>query len=421
MKHLVVLGAGTAGTTIVNKLHARLSRDEWAITVVDQDDRHPYQPGFLLLPFGVYRADELTEPRSSFMPEGVDFRIAAIDRVIPAEHRALLVDGTNLPYDALVIATGTSPRPDQTEGMLGAEWHRSIHEFYTLEGSEALAGALQHFERGRLVVHITEMPIKCPVAPLEFTFLADAYLRKRGIRDQVEITYVTPLDGAFTKPIAARMLGGMLDERHVHLEADFTIEHVDSVGKTIVSYDERVVPFDLLVTVPLNMGADYVQRSGLGDELNYVHVDKGTFQSATWPDIFAVGDAADLPTSKAGSTAHFASEIFVENFVELAAGRPMSKRFDGHANCFVESGDAHRLQLRHRAAPREGPDPGDRADDVAARDGNQPPRQDGVQVDLLEPAAARASVARADADEHGGQGTGGHRVTARIERREVCE
>ena len=250
-----------------------------------------------------------------------------------------------LPYDQLVIATGTTPRPDQTPGMLGPEWRRSIFDFYTLEGAEALAEALSRFERGRLVVHVTEMPIKCPVAPLEFTFLAEAWLRERGIRDRVEVVYVTPLDGAFTKPVASAHLGGMLEERKVHVETDFMVERIDTEQKMLVSYDEREIPFDLLVTVPLNMGADFVAASGLGDELNYVRVDKHTQLSKQFDNIFAIGDASDIPASKAGSVAHFSVEIFVGNFLEHIAGLPMTGAFDGHANCFVESGDDKALLI----------------------------------------------------------------------------
>ncbi len=275
----------------------------------------------------------------------MDYVVAEVDRVEPEADTVSLADGRTLPYDYLVIATGTSPRPDQTPGMLGPEWRKSIFDFYTLDGAKALAEALETFDHGRLVVHITEMPIKCPVAPLEFTFLAEAWLRERGIRDRVEMTYVTPLPGAFTKPVASEHLGSMLDERKVLVEPDFMVERIDNERKTLVSYDEREVPFDLLVTVPLNMGADFVARSGMGDELNYVPVDKHTFLSKEYSNVFAVGDAGDIPTSKAGSVAHFAVEIFVENFMEYIEGRPMTASFDGHANCFVESGDGKGLLI----------------------------------------------------------------------------
>ena len=338
MKRIVILGGGTAGTMASNRLRKRLDQAEWAITVVDQNDAHVYQPGNLFVPFGIYEPADLVKPRRRFLPDGVELVLSEIDHVEPERNVVELADGRTLPYDYLIIATGTSPRPDQTPGMIGPEWRKSIHEFYTLEGATALANTLAEWEGGRMVVHIVDMPIKCPVAPLEFTFLADSYFAERGMRDRVDMVFVTPLDGAFTKPIASKHLGGILDERKVALEADFMVEHIDADAKALVSYDEREIPFDLLVTIPLNMGADYVARSGLGDDLNYVPVDKQTLLAKAHDNIFAIGDASDIPTSKAGSVAHFSIELFEENFINHIHGRPMTKLFDGHANCFIESG-----------------------------------------------------------------------------------
>ncbi len=345
MKRLLVLGAGTAGTMVVNKLRPRLPRTEWNITVVDAADTHYYQPGYLFIPFGMYRPDEVTKPTKRFIPTGVDLVTGEIDRVVPDENTVLLADGTQFDYDYLIIATGTTPRPDETPGMADGEWRQSVHEFYTYEGAVALAEKLKTWQGGRLVVHIVEMPIKCPVAPLEFTFLADAYFTEQGRRDQVDITYVTPLEGAFTKPVSSKYLGDMLDERKVALEADFMLERIDPDTKTLVSYDEREIPFDLLVTVPVNMGADYVARSGLGDELNYVPVDKHTLLSKAHDNIFAIGDANDIPASKAGSVAHFSMDLFPDNFVRHVAGLEMTGMFDGHANCFIETGHGKGLLI----------------------------------------------------------------------------
>jgi sulfide:quinone oxidoreductase len=344
MKRLLVLGAGTAGTMAVNKLRPRLARDEWAITVVDSDPKHYYQPGYLFVPFGTYTPEEIVKPKKRFIPEGVDLVMGEIDRVEPDANKVLLVDGTELPYDYLVIATGTTPRPEETPGMAD-DLGGSVHEFYTHAGATALGEKLAGWEGGRLVVHITEMPIKCPVAPLEFTFLADSYFHERGMRDKVEIVYVTPLEGAFTKPVASKHLGDMLDTRGITIEGDFMIESIDAEAKKLVSFDEREVAYDLLVTIPLNMGADYVGRSGLGDDLNYVEVDKHTLLSDNYDNIFAIGDASNIPASKAGSVAHFAMDLFGENFVNHVNGRPMTALFDGHANCFIESGHGKGLLI----------------------------------------------------------------------------
>ncbi len=344
MKRLLILGAGTAGTMVANRLRSRLD-EEWEVSIVDRDDSHHYQPGYLFVPFGGYTPQQLVRPRRRFLGSGIEMVEGEIDAVAPDENRVDMKDGRGLGYDYLVVASGTTPRPDQTPGMLGEEWGKSIFEFYTLDGSVALARKLEDWDGGRLVVHITEMPIKCPPAPLEFAFLADSHFRSRGMRDRVDITFVTPLDGAFTKPVASARLGAMLDRRQIGLESDFYIERVDQASRSIVSYDEREVGFDLLVTVPLNMGADFIARSGMGDELNYVPVDRHTMLSDRWDNVFAIGDAADLPTSKAGSVAHFASEVLAENFMLHIAGRPMTHSFDGHANCFVESGSGKAMLI----------------------------------------------------------------------------
>ena len=346
MKRLVVLGGGTAGTMVVNKLRKKLKDEEWSITVIDKDNDHIYQPGLLLLPFGVYRPEELVKKRDHFFPRGVKFIRSAVDKIVPESNHVLLADGKVVEYDQLVIATGTSPRPDQTQGMDDpAIWRKSVFDFFTLEGSIALRNALSTWSGGRLVIHITEMPIKCPVAPLEFAFLADAFFEERKMRDQVEIVYVTPLEGAFTKPTASKRLGTMLADRKIKLEPDFMIDRIDPEAKTLVSMDEREVPFDLLVTIPLNMGDDLIARSGMGNDLNYVPVDKETFLSKSYANVFVLGDASDIPASKAGSVAHFAIELFAENFVDYVEGRSMKHRFDGHANCFIESGHGKGLLI----------------------------------------------------------------------------
>ena len=339
MKKLLILGAGTAGTMVANKLTHVLSRDEWKITIVDQNETHYYQPGFLFIPFGIYGENDVIKPKRDYIPPGVEMILSEIELIEPDDSRVRLAkDGRILNYDVLIIATGTHPRPDETPGLVEGEWRQTIHDFYTIDGAVALAKHFRTWEGGRLVLNIMELPFKCPVAPLEFIFLADWYFHEKGMRDKVDLTLVTPLPGAFTKPRAASLLGNILEEKNINLVPEFYAESVDPERKTLVSYDEEEVPYDLLVTVPVNMGADVIGRSGLGDELNHVPVDKHTFLSKKYGNIFALGDAASLPTSKAGSVAHFAAEVFVENFLRYVDGQEMTEKFDGHANCFIESG-----------------------------------------------------------------------------------
>jgi sulfide:quinone oxidoreductase len=339
MRNVLILGGGTAGTMAANKLRKALPAKEWAITVVDQDDNHRYQPGYLFMPFGTYTPEQVTKSRRKYLRKDVPLVYGDIEMIKPDENMVVLTDGRTLDYDMLIIASGVQPRPDQTPGMTDAPaWHDTVHEFYSYEGSRALAKKLENWPGGKLVINIVDMPIKCPVAPLEFAFLADSYFKDKGMRDKVDITYVTPLDAAFTKPIAAEAFGNTLEEKGIAVVPDFMMESVDGEAGKILAFDETEVPFDLLVTVPLNMGAEFVARSGLGNDVNLVPVDKFTQQSKKYDNIFALGDANDIPASKAGSVAHFEVDIFVENFLQLIAGKPMTHSFDGHANCFIETG-----------------------------------------------------------------------------------
>jgi sulfide:quinone oxidoreductase len=264
--------------------------------------------------------------------------MAEVDQILPEQRLVSLKDGSTLAYDWLIIATGTGIHPEETEGLLGAEWRQSIFDFYTFEGAMALRAALATWPGGRLVVNVAEMPIKCPVAPLEFLFLADEFFARRGIRRQVELHYVTPLPGAFTKPTCNRELAGLLAAKDIRVTPDFAIARVDNANKTIVAWDDQVVPFDLLVTIPTNKGDAAIERSGLGDELGFVPTDPHNLCSSQYPEIFVIGDAANVPASKAGSVAHFESEVLTENVISALAGQPLTAEFDGHANCFIESG-----------------------------------------------------------------------------------
>ena len=338
-RRIVILGGGTGGTMTANRLRRRFDADEAEIHVVDQDDRHVYQPGLLFVPFGLAHVDEIVRPRRRQLHKGIVFHEAEVEEVLLDRDEVRLGDGSVLPYDVLVIASGSRLQPEETQGLTGPGWNERTFTFYTPEGAQALHRALGRFDGGRLVVNIVDMPIKCPVAPLELAFLADWYLRERGIRARTELVYATPLDGAFTKPIASEHLAGLLAAKDIELVTEFNAGEVDGIGGKLSSYDGREVHFDLLVTVPLHGGAAFVDRSeGLGDILGFVPTDKRTLQAAVKPNVFALGDAADLPTSKAGSVTHFEAEILTENIARFLAGDELEAGYDGHANCFIETG-----------------------------------------------------------------------------------
>ena len=345
MKNLVILGAGTAGTMMANHLVSKLKKDFWKITIIDQYKTHYYQPGFLFLPFDIYTSKQVKKNGKKFIPKEVNYIQEKIEKIIPDKNEILLESNKKLDYDLLIIATGTKIAPEETEGMTGPMWHKNIFDFYTYEGAKALRDKFREWEGGKLVIHITEMPIKCPVAPLEFAFLADSYFKNSGIRDKVDITFVTPLDGAFTKPKATQALHYLLEEKGIKEVTDFNIERVDYENNKIIDYADTEVDYDLLVTVPTNMGDSLIERSGLGDDLNFVPTNKATLQTTANENIFALGDCTNLPASKAGSVAHFEAEILTENILRYIDGKELKEKFDGHANCFIETGNGKALLI----------------------------------------------------------------------------
>jgi sulfide:quinone oxidoreductase len=337
MKTFLILGAGTGGTMVANKMSAVLDHQEWRIVVVDKDENHYYQPGFLFIPFGIYSPSDVVKPKRNFLPPSVEMVFGDIELIEPEKNRVKLSDGKTISYDYMVVSTGSEIRPDETPGMLDG-WHKNIFDFYTPKGAEKLHQFLETWQGGRLTLNVAEMPIKCPVAPLEFIMLADWYFRKRGIRNKVELVYATPLTGAFTKPICSIMLADVLKGKNISIVPEFNIMEVDNAKQVIRSYDETEVSYDVLVSIPINKGAEVIKNSGMGDSLNFIPANKHTLQTEKWPNIFIIGDAGNVPASKAGSVAHFMLDILVKNILSHMKGQEMLAKFDGHANCYVETG-----------------------------------------------------------------------------------
>ena len=324
---------------VAKKMAKKLDGRQWKVILVDKDTKHYYQPGYLFIPFGKYEEKDVIKLNKQYIPSNIEYIISNIELIEPdANQVTLTLDKRVIKYDYLVVATGCDIHPEQTEGLSGAGWRKNIFDFYTYEGAAALRKFLDRWQGGRLVVNVVENPIKCPVAPLEFLFLADWVFTQRGIRNKVELVYATPLSGAFTKPIAAKALGALLEKKKIQVEADYNVGEVDFVNNVIKSYDEREIPYDLLVSIPTNMGSDLIKRSGMGDALNFIPTNKHTLQSDKWQNVFVLGDATNIPASKAGATIHFSHDTLVENMLAHMQGKEMHSHFDGHATCYIETG-----------------------------------------------------------------------------------
>ena len=336
MKKIVILGSGCGGTIVAAKLREHLNDSEWKITIIDKDEIHHYQPGWLFIPFGIYAAQDCQKPKREFIPHGVDF---VLDEIVGVNPDKRLVAGkkNSYDYDWLIISTGCGIVPEEVEGLMD-DWHKNAHDFYTLEGARLLQQKLKYFNSGRLVLNIAELPYKCPVAPLEFIFMVDWFFTVNGVRNNIEIELVTPITGAFTKPIASKILGEIADQKNIKITPNFDIAQVNAQEKTIESHKGDKVPYDLLVSIPPNFGAKFIEDSDMGDPMRFVDTDHFTLKAKNFDHIYVIGDATNVPASKAGAVAHYESETVVENIIREIDDREPKNTFDGHATCFICSG-----------------------------------------------------------------------------------
>lgn len=336
MKKIVILGSGAGGTMVAAKLRKELSSLEWQITIIDNDEIHHYQPGWLFIPFGIYTAEDCAKPKRDFIPKGVNFVLDDVVGVNPDKHE---VEGKKgkYAYDWLVVATGCRIVPEEVEGMMD-DWRKNTFDFFSVDGAVDLRKKLKHFNSGRMVFNIAEMPHKCPVAPMEFLYLADWFFQKNGFRDNIEIEFVTPLGGVFTKPIAAKIMGDFMEQRGIKVTTNWDIAQVNGDEKTIESHKGEKIPYDLLISIPPNFGAQWVEDSNMGDPMCYIDTDHNTLKTKNYDNIYVVGDATNVPTSKAGSVAHYESDIVVENLVLEIEDQEPKPSFDGHSTCFICTG-----------------------------------------------------------------------------------
>ena len=345
MKRILILGAGTGGALCANLLSHRLDLKQWSITVIDREQRHVYQPGLLFLPLALYgytKAEDLVRPIASPLPRAAELIRADIEHIDTAR-REVRTSAGSFGYDFLISALGCRSAPEEIEGMAEA-MGREVHTFYTLEGAVAMQRPLAEMTQGRLVIDICEMPIKCPVAPLEFAFLADYYFRQKGIRDRIDISLVTPYTGAFTKPNANRVLSKVAEDKGIRVVPNFAASAVDAATRTLRTFDGRSIEYALLCAIAPNLGPAVLDDSGLGDGAGYGLTDPRTLRSQKAEQVYLLGDNTNVGTSKAGSVAHFEAETVVENLLREIDGQPPLASFDGHANCFVETGH-HKAML----------------------------------------------------------------------------
>jgi sulfide:quinone oxidoreductase len=352
-KKIVVLGAGTAGTIVSNNLRRHLPSD-WEITVIDRDDEHIYQPGLLFVPFGIQKSSTLVKSRKKYVNAGVNFVLDEINHIDP-EKKEVKTRNHRFSYDFLIISTGCRIAPEENDGLMDA-WGKNAFTFYYKEAADQLRLRLREFNGGRLVMNIAELPFKCPVAPIEFVFMADWYLKKKGIRDKSEIELVTPLPMAFTKPKAAAVFTESAKQKNIRITTSFELNRVDGKEKYIESVQGDKVKYDTLVIVPTTIGDPVISNSGMDDGIGFVPTHHNTLKALKHDGVYVIGDATNVPTSKVGSVAHYEADVVVFNIMAEIYGAKPEEIYDGHSTCFIvySKGTSSLIDFNYKIEPLPG-------------------------------------------------------------------
>jgi sulfide:quinone oxidoreductase len=352
-KKIVVLGAGTAGTIVSNNLRRHLP-EEWEITVIDRDDEHIYQPGLLFVPFGIQKSSTLVKSRKKFITPGINFVLDEITAIDP-DKKEVKTKNHRFTYDFLIICTGCRVAPEENDGLMDA-WGKNAFTFYFKEAADQLRLRLKEFDGGRLVMNIAELPFKCPVAPIEFVFMADWFLKKKGVRNKSEIELVTPLPMAFTKPKAAAVFTEAAREKNIKITTSFELNRVDGKEKIIESVQGNTVKYDTLVIVPTTIGDPVISNSGIDDGIGYVPTHHNTLKALKHDSVYVIGDATNVPTSKAGSVAHYEADVVVFNIMAEIYGAKPEEIYDGHSTCFIvySKGTSSLIDFNYKIEPLPG-------------------------------------------------------------------
>ncbi|HET9494821.1 MAG TPA: FAD/NAD(P)-binding oxidoreductase [Chloroflexia bacterium] len=336
MKRILILGGGTGGTLAANLLARKLKPSEAQIAVVSASLRHMYQPGWLYVPFGRQDPRKLSRPERKLLSKRVNLIHGDISALDTTERSVTLDGDRKLTYDYLIIATGSHPTPTDVPGLA-----EGGHHFYSEQAAWRLHAVMEEFTGGKVVIGVGGLPYKCPVAPLEFTFLFEEWVTKRGLRDKTEITYTFPLNRVFSIETVAEAAQPLLEARGIKIETFFNLDEVLPEEKIARSMEGTDLPYDLLVMIPPHRGAPFLNGHPIADAQGWIKTERDTLKVKGVEGVWAIGDATDLPISKAGSTAHFEAPVAVEHIVADLRGTqldPKHAEYEGHVMCFLESG-----------------------------------------------------------------------------------
>ncbi len=332
---ILIIGGGMGGTILANNLARRLTAElksgKARITMLSASDKHMYQPGLLYLAVGRITPDELYRDQASLLEPGIEFHVDPVTEFHLDKNEVLTHGGKTHAYDILVIATGSRMVPESIPGLA-----ENCETFYTEDTALKMFKRLRDFEGGRVVITVG-VPHKCPMAPLEITFMLHDYFKDRGILDKVKLHYTYPIGRTHSLENVAKWATPEFDRLGITYETLFNMKEVDGKNKILKSEEGSEVPYDLLIAIPAHRGMEVIEKNGLGQN-GWIPTHRHQLNMEGRTNVFVLGDTTNLPISKAGSTAHFEADTLGENIAAMVKMGTPVRDYDGKVFCFIEAG-----------------------------------------------------------------------------------
>jgi len=332
---ILIVGGGMGGTILANNLARRLSNEmrsgKARITLLSASERHMYQPGLLYLAVGRMTPDELYRDQAGLLEQGIEFHVDPVEEFRLDNNEVKTKSGKVYGYDVIAIATGSRPTPEEIPGLA-----ENAELFYTEETAVKMFNRLRSFEGGKIVVAMG-VPHKCPMAPLEITFMLYDYFKGRGMLDKVKLHYTYPIGRVHSLENVAKWAAPEMERLGITYETLFNLKEVDGAKKIVKSEEGSETDYDMLISIPAHRGMEVIEKSGLGQR-GWIPTHRNHLNMEGRDNVFVLGDTTNLPISKAGSTAHFEAETLGENIAAMVKlGAPV-REYDGKVFCFIEAG-----------------------------------------------------------------------------------
>lgn len=340
---IVIIGGGTAGVTVASRLLRKNQNLKEKIAIIDPADHHYYQPLWTLVGAGVSSLKSSRKDMESVIPEGAHWIKQAVSSFQPENNSVILGDNTVVYYDFLVVAPGLQINWSSIKGLKENIGKNGVCSNYLPDYVNETWNQISNFKQGNAIFTHPNTPIKCGGAPMKIMYLAEDYFRKHKIRSNANVIYATPKEALFDVGKYNKELERIVEERNITVNYNYNLVEIDGDKKVatfehIKTCDRKTISYDMLHVTPPMGPLDVVKESTLSDSEGWVDVNPTTLRHKSYSNVFALGDASNVPTSKTGAAIRKQAPIVANNLLQVMNNQMLTHHYDGYTSCPIVTG-----------------------------------------------------------------------------------